>query len=272
VALIGNYSVLNKSPCKWLAGNSTAHASGVGVSAHAHTRAATNRNSDWRKFSLQDRSTPSTLLRFAARPDGYGGTGWALPTKAGALSAVNSSNGVAAFSASIAEGRNLAGTFAGAATFTATGQLVVSGSGSFAGVAAFSGNVIAALAASGTFAGVASFGAATVAKGNITATFTGVANFEAIRYATGSLSGSFSPAVTLEAQGFSQYLLDQEDIETGLTLRQALRLVAAATAGKISGGGTATVTITNAVADDVNRIVATVDTDGNRTAITYDLD
>lgn len=272
MALIGNYSVLNKSPCKWLAGNSTAHASGVGVSAHAHTRAATNRNSDWRKFSLQEGSTPSTILRFAARPDGYGGTGWALPTKAGAIAARNQSVGVASWSGSIAAGRNLAGTFDGAATFTGTGALVVSGSGSFAGVAAFEGNIIAALAASGTFAGVADFAGTVLAKGNIVGAFAGVASFEAVRYATGSMSGSFAPAVTLEAQGFSSYLLDSEDVETGLTLRQALRLVTAATAGKISGGGTSTITIRNAVVDGVDRIVATVDTDGNRTAITYDLD
>jgi len=60
-------------------------------------------------------------------------------------------------------------------------------------------------------------------------------------------------------------------IETGLTLKQSLRLIAAATAGKLSGAATATNTIRNAVADDKNRITATVDADGNRTAITYDL-
>ena len=60
-------------------------------------------------------------------------------------------------------------------------------------------------------------------------------------------------------------------IEPGLTLRQALRLVAAATAGKLEGGGTSTVTIRNAVEDSKDRIVATVDSAGNRTAITYDL-
>lgn len=60
-------------------------------------------------------------------------------------------------------------------------------------------------------------------------------------------------------------------IETGLTPRQAMRLIAAATAGKLSGAATVTVTIRNAVADDANRIVATVDADGNRTAIAYSL-
>ena len=60
-------------------------------------------------------------------------------------------------------------------------------------------------------------------------------------------------------------------IETGLTLKNALRLIAASAAGKLSGAATATNTIRNAVADDKARIIATVDDDGNRTAITYDL-
>lgn len=61
-------------------------------------------------------------------------------------------------------------------------------------------------------------------------------------------------------------------IETGLTPVQALRLMAAALAGKVSGGGTGTVTVRNAVADSKDRIVATTpDANGNRTAITVDL-
>jgi hypothetical protein len=60
-------------------------------------------------------------------------------------------------------------------------------------------------------------------------------------------------------------------VETGLTLRQALRLIAAAAAGKISGAATTTIVIRNAVADSKDRITATVDADGNRSAITVDL-
>lgn len=67
-------------------------------------------------------------------------------------------------------------------------------------------------------------------------------------------------------------LLDRADaVEVGLTPRQTMRLLAAANAGKLSGAATATNTIRNAVADSKDRIVATVDDDGNRTAITYDL-
>ena len=60
-------------------------------------------------------------------------------------------------------------------------------------------------------------------------------------------------------------------VEEGLTVRHALRLIAAATAGKISGAATTTITIRNAFVDDKDRIIATVTGDGDRTAITYDL-
>lgn len=67
-------------------------------------------------------------------------------------------------------------------------------------------------------------------------------------------------------------LLDAANaIETGLTVRGALRLIAAATAGKLSGASTGTNTFRNAVQDSKNRIVATVDGDGNRSAITTDV-
>jgi len=60
-------------------------------------------------------------------------------------------------------------------------------------------------------------------------------------------------------------------IETGWTLRQTLRVMAAALAGKLSGASTATNTLRD-LTDTTDRIVATVDADGNRTAITLDGD
>jgi hypothetical protein len=63
-------------------------------------------------------------------------------------------------------------------------------------------------------------------------------------------------------------LLGRTDgIETSYTLKQALRLILAASAGKLSGAATTTVTIRD-VGDSTNRIVATVDSDGNRSAVT----
>jgi len=58
-------------------------------------------------------------------------------------------------------------------------------------------------------------------------------------------------------------------VETSLTVREALRLILAASAGKLSGAATATIVIRN-VGDTKPRITATVDADGNRSAVTTD--
>lgn len=60
-----------------------------------------------------------------------------------------------------------------------------------------------------------------------------------------------------------------EEIEAGITMRQMLRIMAAALAGKVSGAGTGTEVFRN-VSDTKNVITATVDSSGNRTAITLD--
>ena len=58
-------------------------------------------------------------------------------------------------------------------------------------------------------------------------------------------------------------------VEGSHTMIQLLRLFASALASKLSGAATTTVTIRD-IDDSKNRIVATVDSDGNRTAITLD--
>jgi hypothetical protein len=73
------------------------------------------------------------------------------------------------------------------------------------------------------------------------------------------------------AEDVAWAVLDSSEIEGGLTVRQGLKLITAALAGKISGADSTTVRIRSAVADDVERITATVDEHGNRTAITVDL-
>lgn len=59
-------------------------------------------------------------------------------------------------------------------------------------------------------------------------------------------------------------------IEPSLTPRQAMRLLAAASAGKLSGAAGPTVSIRN-VGDTKDRITATVDEDGNRIDIVTDV-
>jgi hypothetical protein len=79
-----------------------------------------------------------------------------------------------------------------------------------------------------------------------------------------------SRLATASYQDIDDMLDTASTIETGVSLRGMFRLLLAALAGKISGGGTTTITIRNAVADSKARITATVDSSGNRTAITTD--
>ena len=65
-------------------------------------------------------------------------------------------------------------------------------------------------------------------------------------------------------------LLTTPEIETGYTLKSTLRLILSALAGKLSGAATTTVTIRD-VGDSANRITATVDESGNRSAVTYNV-
>lgn len=72
------------------------------------------------------------------------------------------------------------------------------------------------------------------------------------------------------ANEIADALLDRAaGVETGLTLRQWLRLGASALFGKASGLATTTAVYRD-FGDSKDRITATVDGDGNRTAITYD--
>jgi hypothetical protein len=87
-------------------------------------------------------------------------------------------------------------------------------------------------------------------------------------YATREITG----VTTAGGQAIADALLDRAGaVETGMTPRQCFRVLAANAVGKLSGANSTTVTIRNAVADNANRIVATVDEYGNRSALTLDL-
>ena len=66
-------------------------------------------------------------------------------------------------------------------------------------------------------------------------------------------------------------LLDRvAGVETGLTVRQALRLLVGAFAGRLSGAGTGTETVRD-YNNSKNRLIYTVDVNGNRTGVTTDV-
>jgi hypothetical protein len=77
--------------------------------------------------------------------------------------------------------------------------------------------------------------------------------------------------VAFDPQATDLGILDLADaIETGLTPRQALRIAMAALAGTMGGAGTGTEKFQSAKTASKDRIVATVDNSGNRTAVAVD--
>ena len=110
------------------------------------------------------------------------------------------------------------------------------------------------------------------------AAFSGAAglNFLLNHWASGGLvAGGTAAARVASASSASAVevaleLLDNQYLEPGITVRNGLRLILAALAGKVAGADTDTVTIRNP-ADTVTRITATVDQYGNRLVVTYDL-
>ena len=267
MALHGNYTVFTKSPCRNFGGTSTAHASGVG-SAQVTVPSNWGRGGALRNWAFQD---GDDVLEHMCIPEGYVAEGWLLPITEGSISSHEQILCEAELTASGARGVNGSVAIACSGSLTATGALVVSGSATIACSASVSANVLAALLGSATLTGAASLTGTSVAKGFMSTAISCVASLTGTRYGIGYMSANIQPPTQLEAAEFSTYVLDQEDVETGLTVRNALRLMAAAMAGEISGAGTTTITIRNAVADDKDRIVATVTSEGNRTALTYDL-
>lgn len=88
---------------------------------------------------------------------------------------------------------------------------------------------------------------------------TAPANLEAMFDGTGYIGGA------LKFRTDSSYAT----IDGSYTLKDLTRLIAAVLLGKLSGGGTVTATFRD-TADGVDRVVATIDADGNRTTVVLD--
>jgi hypothetical protein len=120
---------------------------------------------------------------------------------------------------------------------------------------------------------VTEFWAAQRSSNNVPGSFgEGVASVQGS--VTGNIGGSLANVLNIDdgvQADIADAILDRlSGVEEGLTLRQAMRLIVAAAAGKVSGATTTTVTIRN-VQDTKTVITATVDGAGNRTALSYDV-
>lgn len=103
----------------------------------------------------------------------------------------------------------------------------------------------------------------TAIAGNITGNLSG--SVGSVTGAVGSLTtNNDKTGYRLSATGVDD--IHDEAVDGSTTLRESVRLQNSAAAGKLSGAGTTTVVVRD-LADSKDRITATVDADGNRTAV-----
>jgi hypothetical protein len=178
-----------------------------------------------------------------------------------------------------------AGDLTASAISARLSEAALSGSSDVTGDLSVISPMAAALSGTGDLAAsiqaVSSLAAALSGSGSLSADLSALIPLEAILSGTGSVANTtnltglgslvadLTPFTELSPESLAQAVSNLE-IETGYDLKEILRLVSAALAGKLSGGGTSTVTIRD-INDTVNRIVATVDANGNRTDVTKDV-
>lgn len=254
MALIGNYSVLNKTAGGFITGPSV-----------ADTRANYGKTNKMR-------NSFTALPKNYSRPMGYEPPGsFLIAQTGGGLSSFVQIRGSSVTSAAILNVKTASASLTGSGEVTTAqlSQLVqmaaaLNGQGlvTDAQLAAVS-SLAAALSGSGTIS------AGLSASIPLAAALSGLGAIDANLKGIGRLGADISPFTELSPEGLAQSLLDNSDVESGVSMRETLKLILAAVAGKLSGAETATVIIRD-VNDSKNRIVATVDSNGNRTAVTYD--
>lgn len=289
MALIGNYSVLLKSPATFLAGSTV-----------SDNRAAQTNGSQCR-----GRFVGADGLGFpgvASHPQGTEPPySWVIAKQGGSLAAQRTITGAGSLTLDLKMGVACEASLTGAGTISdAAAQLIVEMVANLEGSGTISATPLQAiLAMAATLEGsgeisssalglIVDLTAGLTGAGVVTGNLSGLASLSADITSTGEVLTTAnvgaavwaSLAVDNNDAGTMGELLNNSgaganpwttEIEGGLTALEAMRLIAAAVAGKVSGAGTTTIVIRNAVADTKNRITATVTEEGNRTAITYDL-
>jgi hypothetical protein len=127
-------------------------------------------------------------------------------------------------------------------------------------------NMAATLAGSGTISQ-----AALSASVPMEATLSGTGSIANTTNLTGigRLEAAILPFTELSPENLALAVMNSE-VETGYNVEAALRLILSGIAGKLSGAPGTTITI-RSVTDGTDRIVATVDSNGNRSSLTYDV-
>jgi hypothetical protein len=248
--LLGNYSVLNKTPGRQLGGGtvpgSRANWNNAGSSRNAMT------NASWSQYS--------------AKPVGYGpGTAWTWQQKAGQIGLINAA--IMGVSLSIVLGTPT--SISSAMTMSSTMNVVSYGAGNIeCNITPFTDLTPGAIAAAvwnSDKIGFADPGTFGEMLGTDLDAYLASIDARLPAALSGGKMDSSLDSTQRDAIG-SALLALADGIETGYTLKQTLRLISAVLLGKVTGAPGSPVF--RNMPDTADRVAATADTSGNRSAIT----
>ncbi len=230
-------------------------------------------------------------------PNGHGTpSAWLLPLKPGGMSSVSYAVMSMAATASGTMGAPITASALLAFVADAVGSLITSGTGSASFALQWADALLtASLSGSGSASASISASASLDAEGNMLASTLLAVTGTLASYAVGHMEGSTVDAGALTPDSIASAVWSTnagdfndagtmgeklngagsagnpwtEVIESGLTAAEVLRIIASAMAGKVSGAGSGTETF-KGLDGTTDRIVSTVDNDGNRTGVVVD--
>lgn len=236
------------------------------------------------------------IVSYSSIPEGMIGSGVTVlqPLDGGGMSMNTSASGD--MTADLYPTRPMTIDLTGSGAFSAAASLVISMLADLSGSGSLTATINGRLDATVDFTGSSSFSAGMSGIAALVADLTGSGDLDATISAfgdmeidivvtgTGLTTANVGQAVWAaiaasnnDAGTMGEKLNDAgsaanpwtEVIESGYTAAQILRIIAASTAGKTTGAGTASMTFTG-IDGTTDRIVGTMDNDGNRTNVTLD--
>jgi hypothetical protein len=195
---------------------------------------------------------------------------WIWPQKSGSITSFKSILGASDLVGSLALGLNGGVSTTGTSTFSATGFVTANISATITGTSAVTGTAGITLNGAINITSAGTVSITSYAVGFLDASIGGsAATVSGVPFALGLIECDITPFTELSPQNLAQQLLDNEDIEDNYSLREAIRIILSMSAGKLSGASGTSILIRD-VNDTKDRISATVDSSGNRTAVTLD--
>jgi len=211
----------------------------------------------------------SPALNFAASPVGYSHpSAWSLPIKTNYISSFNLINGLGTMTGAGVLGVNIAADLTGSGVMAGTGELVASAASDLVGSSTMTGSILAVLNGDTQITGTGTLASTLTAIGNMQTDIVGTSTITDTLIAVGNMETAITPFTELSPQSLAAAVWAQA-LEAGYTAEEIVRLMSSTLLGKASGAGTGTIVFRD-MNDTADRVSASVDGTGNRTAVTLD--